>query len=108
MALFSFLHHTLSFIKLSLPTSGISNLQILKSFGRRRRLRRRPLEGHLLQVRRKQDWGRGFIFFQPHAAILPASDAGSDVVKPASSFVIQNHQTSCSMWCPKYEHAIKT
>ena len=30
------------------------------------------------------------------------SNAGSDVVKPASSFVIQNLQTSFSMWCPMY------
>ena len=36
------------------------------------------------------------------AAILPGSDAGSNVVKPASSFVIQNRQTLCSMWCPMY------
>ena len=37
----------------------------------------------------------------PQAAVLPGSDAGS-VVKPASSFVIQNCQTSCSMWCLMY------
>ena len=36
------------------------------------------------------------------AAALPGSDAGSDVIKPASSFVIQNRQTACSMWCPMY------
>ena len=28
---------------------------------------------------------------------MPGSDAGSDVVKPASSFVIQNRQTLCSI-----------
>ena len=38
----------------------------------------------------------------PQTAALPGSDAGSDVIKPASSFVIQNRQTSCSMWCPMY------
>ena len=38
----------------------------------------------------------------PQAALLAESDAGSDVVKPASSFVIQNRQTSCFMWCPMY------
>ena len=38
----------------------------------------------------------------PQTVALPESDAGSDVIKPASSFVIQNCQTSCSMWCPMY------
>ena len=64
---------------------------------RRRRLKRYPL-----QVRHKQDWGRGFILLLPQTAALPGSDAGSDVIKPASSFVIQNRQTACSMWCPMY------
>ena len=59
-------------------------------------------EGHPLQARHKQDWGRGFILLLPQAAALPGSDAGSDVIKPASSFVIQNRQTACSMWCPMY------
>ena len=59
-------------------------------------------EGYPLQVRHKQDWGRGFILLLPQTAALPGSDAGSDVIKPASSFVIQNRQTSCSMWCPMY------
>ena len=59
-------------------------------------------EGYPLQVKHKQDWGRGFIFLLPQAAAMPESDAGSDVIKPASSFVIQNCQTSCSMWCPMY------
>ena len=64
---------------------------------RRRRLKRYPL-----QARHKQDWGRGFIILLPQTAALPESDAGSDVIKPASSFVIQNRQTACSMWCPMY------
>ena len=59
-------------------------------------------EGHPLQVRHKQDWGRGFILFLPQTAALPESDAGSDVIKPTSSFVIQNRQTSRSMWCLMY------
>ena len=59
-----------------------------------RRLKRYPL-----QVRHKQDWSRGFILLLPQTAVLPGSDAGSGVIKPASSFVIQNRQTSCSMWC---------
>ena len=42
-------------------------------------------EGYPLQVRHKQDWGRGFILLLPQAAALPGSDAGSDVIKPASS-----------------------
>ena len=59
-------------------------------------------EGHPLQVRHKQDWGREFILLLPQTAALSESDAGSGVIKPASSFVIQNRQTSCSMWCPMY------
>ena len=59
-------------------------------------------EGHPLQARHKQNWGRGFILLLPQTAALPGSDAGSDVVKPASSFVIPNPLTSCSMWCPMY------
>ena len=59
-------------------------------------------EGNPLQVRHKQDWGRGFILLLPQTGALPGSDAGSDVIKPASSFVIQNRQTSCSIWCPMY------
>ena len=65
-------------------------------------------EGYPLQVRHKLDWDRGFILLLPQAPVLPESDAGSDVIKPASSFVIKNRQTSCSMWCPMYWHVIKT
>ena len=36
------------------------------------------------------------------AAVMPGSNASSDVIKSASSFVMQNRQTSCSMWCPMY------
>ena len=60
-------------------------------------------EGYPLQVRYKQNLGRGFILLLPQTAVLPESDAGSDVTKPESSFVIQNHPTSCSMWCPMYK-----
>ena len=59
-------------------------------------------EGHPLQARHKQDWGQGFILLLSQTAALPGSDAGSDVIKPASSFVILNRQTACSMWCPMY------
>ena len=55
---------------------------------------RRRLEGHPLRVRQKQDWGRGFILILPQDAVLPGSDAGSDVVKPALGFVIQSRQTT--------------
>ena len=56
-----------------------------------------------LQVRHKQDWGRGFILLLPQTAVLRESDAGGGVIKRASSFVIQNRQTSCSMWCLMYK-----
>ena len=59
-------------------------------------------EGYPLQVRHKQDWGQGFILLLPQTAELPESDAGSGIIKPASSFVMENHQTSCSMWCLIY------
>ena len=61
------------------------------------RRRRRSLEGHRLRVRHKQDLGRGLILILSQAAVLPGSDTGSDGVEPASSFVIQNRQTSWSM-----------
>ena len=71
-------------------------------FGYARRRRRRRLKRYPLQVRHKQDWGRGFFLLLPQATALPESDVGSGVVKPASSFVIQNRQTSYSIWCPMY------
>ena len=67
------------------------------------RCRHYCLKGYPLQVRHKQDWGRGFILLIPQATALPESDAGSGAIKPALSFVIQNRQTSCSMWCPMYK-----
>ena len=51
-------------------------------------------EGYPLQVRHKQDWGRGLILLLPQTAVLPELDAGSGVIKPASSFVIQDRQAS--------------
>ena len=68
----------------------------------RRRRRRPSLKRYPLQVRHKQDWARGFILLLPQTAVLPESNAGSGVIEPASSFVIQNRQISCSMWCPMY------
>ena len=70
-----------------LPNSDVLNI-LFKYYDRRRR--RRRLKRYPLQVRHKQDWGRGFIHLLPQTAALPESDAGSDVIKPASSFVIQN------------------
>ena len=64
-------------------------------------------KGHLFQVRHKQDWGQGFICVLLQAAVLLRSDAGSDVVKPTLSFVIQNCQTSYSVWCPMYGRCYK-
>ena len=65
--------------------------------GHRIKALRRRLEGHPLQVRHKQGWRRGFILLLPQVAVLHESNADNDGVKPASSFVIQNHQTLCSM-----------
>ena len=45
---------------------------------------------HPIQVRHETGLGRGFILLLPQAAVLPGSDAGSDVDKTASSSVIQN------------------
>ena len=44
------------------------------------------LEGHPLQVRHKQNWGRGFILLLPQAAALLESDAGSGVIKASIEF----------------------
>ena len=52
--------------------------------------------------------GPEFILLLPQAAVLPGSDGGTDGVKPASSFVIQNRQTSCSVWCSIYGNVIRT
>ena len=55
------------------------------------------LERHPPMIKHKQDWGRGFILLQPQNAALSASDAGSDGVKPALGFAIQQSQTLCSV-----------
>ena len=57
------------------------------------------MEGHRLQVKHKHNWSCELIFEPPQAAALRGSDAGSDGVKPASGFVIKNHQTTYSMSC---------
>ena len=55
------------------------------------------MEGHRLWVEHKHDWSHGFFLLLPQAAALPGSDAGSDIVEPASGFVIKNHQITYSM-----------
>ena len=59
------------------------------------------LEKYLLQVRHKQDWGRGFILLLPQAAVLPGSDAGSDVVN--QHWVLSSKTVRpcapCGAWC---------
>ena len=68
-------------------------LDLVKSLGRRRRRRRRRrLKRYPLQVRHKQDWGRGFILLLPQTAALPGSDAGSDVI--VTNFVRESQRTS--------------
>ena len=61
-----------------------------------------PLEEHPLQISHKRDWSRSFILLPPHTAVLLGSDIGSDYVKTALAFVIQNLQTSYAMWCLMY------
>ena len=53
---------------------GISNISELLSSSSS------SFEGHPLQVRHKQYWGRGFILLLPQTAALPGSDAGSDML----------------------------
>ena len=65
-------------------------------------------EGYPLQVRHKQDWGRGFILLLLQIAELPKSDAGSGVIKPASSFVIQTVRPRAPCGARCIGHAIRT
>ena len=60
------------------------------------------LEEHLPPDQTQTGLGPRFIFSLPQAAVRPGSDAGSDLVKPASNLIIQNCQTLCSMWCLMY------
>ena len=69
---------------------------------------RSSFEGHPLQVRHKQDWGRGFIFLLPQTAELPESDAGSGVIKSASSFVIQTVRLRAPCGARCIGHAVRT
>ena len=89
-------------INIKCQNNSIVIINVYLPFNSPSNVRRRRLKGVSTPVRHKQDWGRGFILLLPQTAALPGSDAGSDVIKPASSFVIQNRQTACSMWCPMY------
>ena len=62
---------------------------------RRRRLVRHP---NLILASTNQGHGRGSILLPPQAAALLRLDARNGGVKPTSSCVIQNLQTSCSSW----------
>ena len=55
---------------------------------------------YVFRVKRKHDWGRGFVFLLFQITVLRESRANSDGIKPASDFIIKNHQTTCSIWCP--------
>ena len=81
-----------------------TSIRILFCAVRTKRLCRPRLERHLLWVNHKQDWDLRFIFLLPQAAVLPESDARSSGVEPASRFLIQSHQISCSLWFPMYEY----
>ena len=50
----------------------------------------------------------GLSFYYPQTAALPESDAVSGVIKPASSFVIQNRQPRAPCGARCIGHAIST
>ena len=56
-----------------------------------------------IRANNNQSHGRGSILLPPRAAVLPRLDAGNGGVKPTSSCVIQNLQTTCSSWYMMYE-----
>ena len=81
---------------------GVTARLLQKTICRRRRLDENPL-----QVSYKQDWGRQFILLLPQTVVLPGSDAGSDGVKPALNFFIQN-RPPCAPCCARCTgHVIK-
>ena len=65
-------------------------------------------EGYPLQVRHKQDWGRGFILLLRQTAALPESDAGSDVLSQyrVSSSKTVRRRAPCGARC--IGHAVST
>ena len=70
---------------------------------RRRRRRHLIRPSNSIRTSINQGQGRGSILLPPRAAALPRLDAGSGSVKPTSSCVIQNLQTSYSFWYMLYE-----
>ena len=64
------------------------------------------MESHRLWVKHKHNWGQRFILLLSQAATLSGSDAASDVVEPASYFIVENHQTAYSISCAM--HAVNT
>ena len=71
-------------------------------------LRRVSFERHPLQVRHKQDWGRGFIFLLPQTAALPESDVGSVLLSQhrVSSSKTVRPRAPCGARCIR--HAVST
>ena len=65
-------------------------------------------KGDPLQVRHKQDWGRGFILLLPQTAALPESDAGSGAINPLSSFVIQTVRPRAPCGARCIGHVVRT
>ena len=51
------------------------------------------MEEHLLQVSHKQNWAQVCIFLLSQNAVLPESDAGSNVVEPVSSLSTKTFRT---------------
>ena len=66
------------------------------------------LKRYTLQVRHKQDWGQGFILLLPQAAVLPESDAGSGVIKPASSFLSKTIRPCAPCGAQCIGHTVRT
>ena len=64
------------------------------------------LRGHrrLKGIHSRSDTNRtgaeGLSIYYPRLLCCPDQMLAVMVFKPASSFIIQNRQTSCSMWCP--------
>ena len=83
---------------------GASELQVEKSITSSSS----SFEGYPLQVRHKQNWGRGFILLLPQTAALPGSDAGSGVIKPASSFVSKTVRPRAPCGARCIGHAVST
>ena len=74
----------------------------------RKQNRSRRLQGHPLQVRHKQDWGRGFILLLPQAAVLPDQMFAVMLISQhrVSSFKTVKPRAPCGTRC--IGHAIRT